>query len=134
MTLDILDPDGGVRYKGATLEVTRYTYGGGIAIAAVCRDGEPWGTLTVNLVDEDTGKDCVFVKDYSEGAGNVRTLAAAGLIETPPVRWARSGFAEIPLCRLTEKGMQLVREFDAKASAEVHADKPKTEELDGEGT
>ena len=48
------------------------------------------------------------MKDYSEGAGNLKTLEAAGLIETPPVRTIPSGLVQLPVCRLTVKGRMMV--------------------------
>jgi len=117
--VNMLNPDGSLRCKNVTVRATRYRFGGGIALEATCEDGEPWGTLTVNLVNADVENDCVLVKDYSEGAGNVRTLATAQIIETPPLRWEPSGFVKIPVCRLTEKGMALVKAYDFRQAQET---------------
>ena len=100
--VDMLAPDGSVRRARCQLKAGVYC-NGNLAIEAVCPDGEPWGVLTVNpgIALKD---DFVCIKDYSEGAGNLRTLEAAGLIETPPVQQIPSGFVQLPVCRLTEKG------------------------------
>lgn len=114
VVLDILDPDGEVRCPRCTVTAARYLANGNAALEATCEDGEPWGVLTVNLPGADIPRDCVAVKDYSEGSGNLRTLADAGLVEPCPVSVVRSGFVPIPVCRLTEKGMALVKAYDAK--------------------
>jgi len=107
LVVDILAPDGSVRCAKCRLRASTYQSNGNLAIEATCADGEPWGVLTVNP-GFPINDDCVCVKDYSEGAGNLKTLEAAGLIETPPVRLEPSGFVMLPICRLTEKGKAFV--------------------------
>lgn len=114
--VDILSPDGGIRCTRCQLKAGVYC-NGNLAIEAVCRDGEPWGVLTVNpgIALED---DFVCIKDYSEGAGNLKTLEAAGLIETPPVQQIPSGFVQLPVCRLTEKGKAFAADAYRKRDAQ----------------
>ena len=107
LVADILAPDGSVRCAKCRLHAEVYASNGNLAIQATCPDGEPWGTLTVNP-GFPLNDDCVCVKDYSEGAGNLKTLEAAGLIEMPPIRHEPSGFVLLPVCRLTEKGRAFV--------------------------
>lgn len=112
VVLDILNPDGNVRCPKCTVKANRYLTGGNVALEATCEDGEPWDVLTINLTGVSIPRNCVAVKDYSEGAGNLRTLADAGLVESCPVGVVRSGFVAIPICRLTKKGMALVQAYD----------------------
>lgn len=107
LVADILAPDGGVRCAKCRLRATTYMSNGNLAIEAFCPDGESWDVLTVNP-GFPLNDDCVCVKDYSEGAGNLKTLEAAGLIEMPPIRHEPSGFVLLPVCRLTEKGRAFV--------------------------
>lgn len=112
VVLDILDPDGNVRCPKCTVKANRYLADGNVALEATCDDGEPWGILTVNLPGAVIPRDCVAVKDYSEGSGNLRTLIDSGLVESCPVRTVPSGLVSIPVCRLTKKGMALVQAYD----------------------
>jgi hypothetical protein len=112
VVVDMLDPEGKVRCPKCTVKAARYLTGGDVALTATCEDGEPWDVLTVNLPGVSIPRDCVAVRDYSEGAGNLRTLADAGLVESRPVRVVRSGFVAVPVCRLTKKGVALVKAYD----------------------
>lgn len=117
--IDILNKDGTVRCTKCLLEAERYSSNGNIALEATCSDrsvtsggepcepGEEWGTLTVNT-DTKLAEDEVSIKDYSEGEGNLRTLVDAGIVFPNPVYYITSGFVQIPVCRLTAKGLALV--------------------------
>lgn len=123
VVLDMLNPDGSVRHPRCTVRAARYRDNGNVALEATCEDGEPWGVLTVNLPGADIPPYCVAVKDYSEGSGNLRTLADAGLVESVPDSVVRSGFVPVPVCRLTKKGMALVKAYDDR-----HGETEKEEE------
>lgn len=124
MVIDILNPNGTIRCSKCRLNVARYASPDNIAIGATCtsesraafdddddplEEGEPWGILTVNP-QEKLPEGMICVKDYSEGRGNLHTLAKAGLVELPPVREISSGFVKLPVVRLTEAGLALVKE------------------------
>lgn len=102
MTIDLVDEDGKVRMAGCTLWVGRYDCPGNIAVMAMCPDGELWGMITVNP-PEKLEDDVLCIKDYSEGRGNVRSMHEAGLV-LEPERMIPSGFVELSVCRLSEKG------------------------------
>lgn len=83
------------------LRVHRYAKPANICLRLVTQDGEPMATATVNpstLLPEGI----VAIKDYSENAGILAALEAAGVVELTgesiPV-----GFAEAHLCRLLVK-------------------------------
>jgi len=108
MIINILDETGhNIRCRNCTLQVSRYSTNGNLAIQAFCPDGEPWSVMTVNPI-ETLDDEHVCIKDYSEGAGNLKTLIMAGLISEPE-RMIPSGFVELPVCRLTEKGLAWVK-------------------------
>lgn len=116
MIINILDGTGkNIRCRNCTLEVSRYSTNGNLAIQAYCPDGEPWSVMTVNPMEQlDDAHICV--KDYSEGAGNLITLIQAGLIGEPE-RFIESGFVKLPVCPLTEKGLKWVKSFFAGKEA-----------------
>lgn len=129
LVVNILDQDGRVRCTKCLLRATTYSLYGNIAIQAFCtaeshmpdgerpEPGEGWGVLTVNPAEE-LGDNVVCVKDYSEGAGNLRTLLEAGIVETP-YRQIPSGFVYLPVCRLTPKGLEWVKsELAERAGAD----------------
>ena len=128
LVVDILGPDGRVRCTKCLLKAATYSVYGNIAIQAFATSesripaggerlepGEEWGVLTVNPAEE-LGDHVVCVKDYSEGAGNLRTLLEAGIVETP-YRQIPSGFVYLPVCRLTPKGRDWVKSELAKPPA-----------------
>lgn len=124
LVVDILGPDGRVRCTKCLLRAATYSVYGNIAIQAFAtaesrtangerlEPGEEWGVLTVNPAEE-LGDHVVCVKDYSEGAGNLRTLLDAGIVETP-YRQIPSGFVYLPVCRLTPKGRDWVKSERAR--------------------
>jgi hypothetical protein len=74
-------------------------------ITLTCVDtGEPYGVPTVNLPGvEFTDRREILVRDSEEWAGSVAILTAAGILE--PTGWTvRSGYIDIPVCRLTDLG------------------------------
>lgn len=127
--IHILDADGVPVCSNCRLEFSRYRDPANVAIRAVCTEksrylrgddeecpeGDIWGTLTVNL-HRYYGDD-VLIKDYSEGAGNLRTLQEAGIVGQPKT-WVRSGFAVIPLCELTDKGRRMLERATRRVETE----------------
>jgi hypothetical protein len=92
-----------VDYLGEVCElrVHRYAKPANVCLRLVTQEGEPMATATVNpntLLPEGI----VAIKDYSENAGILTALEAAGVVEhtgeSVPV-----GFAEAQLCRLLVK-------------------------------
>ena len=131
LVVDILGPDGRVRCTKCLLQATTYGIYGNITIQAFATEesrmadggrlepGEDWGMLTVNPAEKLDDRT-VCVKDYSEGAGNLRTLLDAGIVETP-YRQIPSGFVYLPVCRLTPKGRDWVK---SELAGAVDAEKP----------
>ena len=58
-------------------------YGNGrTALSFVSTDiGTPLATATINLVDQPLPDGCTHIKDWSENAGMVACLVAAGIVE-----------------------------------------------------
>lgn len=140
LVVDILDETGKrVRCRNCRLQLARYRDNGNLAIQAFCtgqtpdaEDGEPWGVLTVNPL-EQLDDEHVAIKDYSEGAGNLMTLQRAGLVGEPE-RWIPSGFVQIPVCPLTEKGREWVKAYalrQAQATAFKVGDRVRWTDPDG---
>lgn len=84
----------------------RYRNGASVSISLICVDGdppgEPWMDATVNVPEVATEERLVAVKNYSEYEGMVDVLIENGYIEAEVVKWARCGFVEIPVYRLTD--------------------------------
>lgn len=75
--------------------ITRKQYSNG-RTAWLVRDYK----LTVNVADDDeVSVDEVAIKNYSEGEGVLKALVNAGIV-SEPLRFVRSGFVEIPICRV----------------------------------
>ena len=55
-------------------------------------------------------EDYLAVKDYSENEGMVEFLKAEGVIEGDPVGKIPSGFVEIPVYVLTQKGLDIFKD------------------------
>ena len=95
-----------VRFKNWTCRVQQARYGNGrTALQLVdAEDGSPIATATVNLADQPLGDGEVFIKDYAENTGMLASLERAGVVERTG-EWVRSGFVEVPKCRLTGRGL-----------------------------
>ena len=65
-------------------------------------DKSPFAVASVNLPDFVIGKDMVFIKDYSENEGMLRTLVEADIVQDTG-ETAPSGYVDVPLCVLNEK-------------------------------
>lgn len=64
-------------------------------------DGMPYATATV-VVDDILNTDEVAIKDYSENDGILESLIEAGIV-SEPIAYKRSGFIQIPICKLLTK-------------------------------
>lgn len=94
-------PNVEVVHNGTSCDLLVHRYGSG-QIALALRDssdGERYCTATVNLPTDRMDADEVAVKNYSENAGVLDALTAAGVVG-PPVRHISSGYVDIPVCRL----------------------------------
>lgn len=62
-------------------------------------DGSPVAVATINIPNEDLGKDEVVIKDYTENEGMLDTLIDAGIISNP-VAYIKTGYVNSPICKL----------------------------------
>jgi len=89
-----------VRFLGEECNVEFGQYvNGRIAIDLICQTGERMARATVNDDMPSLADDEVAIKDYSENAGMLKALQAAGVVGEP-LRYIASGFVQIPICRL----------------------------------
>ncbi len=80
-------------------EFHHYRHGGGIAIQLIdATDGQPVATATINP-ESPVPEGCVAVKDWSENAGMLAALIAAGFVEDTGRR-IPCAYTEAALCRL----------------------------------
>jgi len=63
------------------------------------RSGELIAKATTNLHEHDMSPDEVAIKDHSENEGMLAFLVGQRIV-SEPVRFIRSGFVEVPVCRL----------------------------------
>lgn len=70
-----------------------------LAISFVTHDGEPFGHLTINMPQADLPDGMVFVKDWSENAGWVPQIIAAGWL-VPDNSGVMSGMVVVPRMKL----------------------------------
>jgi hypothetical protein len=69
-------------------------------------EGEPIARVTVNPGERvDDGR--IAIKDYSENEGMVDTLLEMGIIKGDPLYTIPSGWVQIPVYELTDKGLAL---------------------------
>ena len=95
--------------KYATYENCQWNarqYGNGNLALQVVDDEGVICTCTVNPGERvDDGR--VAIKDYSENEGMVDTLLEMGIIKGKPLYTIPSGFVQIPVYELTDKGLSL---------------------------
>ncbi len=65
-----------------------------LAVSAICKNGEQWGMVTVNIDEEPLNEKCAFVKDYSENEGMANFLVK-NKIAKPTGRAFVTGFVAI---------------------------------------
>lgn len=93
-----------IKFKKWNCELKKAKYGNQ-RTALVLEDpetDEPIATATVNLSDHTLATSEVAIKDYSENAGMLQALQAAGVVGKP-LRYVRSGFAAIPVCKILKE-------------------------------
>jgi hypothetical protein len=78
---------------------------------------ERWTTASVNLVDVEIGPNQVAIKNYSENAGVLKALQAAGIVGAPTF-YASTNFVNIPVCPIIEYDAEQAAD-DAAAAAEA---------------
>lgn len=76
------------------------------ALQAVCLDGTPWATFSVNPPHK-MAENLIAIKDWSENEGVAELLIQEGLIEPEPVHWIPSGYVVIEIYRITDKFRQV---------------------------
>lgn len=100
-------------YKGKYREYkdcffrTGYYENGNLAVEIWSAEDGPITKVTVNP-GLSIYTDHIAIKDYSENEGMVSWLISEGLIEDTPTRIIVSGFVEIPVHKLTEKGKSFI--------------------------
>jgi hypothetical protein len=62
-------------------------------------DGAPYAVASVALVDEFLSDDEVAIKNWSENAGVLESLIENEIVSAP-IRYAYSGFVQVPICKL----------------------------------
>lgn len=96
------------KYAQGNVDIMITTYASNptrIAIGAFCHaTGEPEFTATVNLPDQMIEEDHVFIRDTEENEGIAAELIRHGIIG-PEVRKVRSGYIEIGVHKLLDKGL-----------------------------
>ena len=92
-------------YEGCEFKTGRYC-NGNLALQVVSEAEGPICVCTVNPGVE-VGDDEIAVKDYSENEGMAATLLEMGIIKGEPVYRIPSGWVEIPVYELGEKGLAL---------------------------
>ncbi len=90
-----------IQFAGYSCKLSFARYiNGGIAIRLVdAEDHTPIAMATICVTDAQLKEGEVLIKDYSENQGMVDTLTEAGIIEKTG-RTVRSGYVDIPVCRL----------------------------------
>lgn len=95
-------------YNNCGFEVHRYVESDNLAIEICSPTDGAVTRVTVNvgfpLLD-----DYIAVKDYSENEGMVEWLISQGLIEPEIFQTIKSGWVDIPIVKLTEKGREVFR-------------------------
>lgn len=94
-------------FKDCVFFASRYRDNGNLALQIVNEEDGPIVTPTVNP-GEALDDDCIAVKNYSENTGMLDFLREHDIVGEV-VRVIPSGWVEIPVCRLTEKGKALFK-------------------------
>lgn len=87
------------RHWECVVEKRQYRNGEPALVLNDAHTGEEIAIATVNLPDFTKRTNEVFIKDYSENAGILDALLAAGVVKATGES-VQSGFARIPRCEL----------------------------------
>ena len=87
-------------------EAHRYCKTNNLALCIVDSNGEQYCVASVNIADMPLGDDKIAIKNWSENEGVDTLLKEQGIIGEM-VDFVPSGFVEIPIYELTEKGKAL---------------------------
>lgn len=93
-------------YKDCWFQVSSYAENDNLAVEIWSAEEGPITRVTVNPGVE-IPRTQIAVKDYSENEGMVDFLKSEGLIEDIPVIAIPSGWIEIPVYDLTDKGKEV---------------------------
>ena len=96
------------RFENCHFCVARYANNQNLAIAIFDNEG-PVTYCTVNTPVKLTD-DRIAVKNYSENTGMDNFLIDMGIIEKEPIDHIESGWVEIPVHKLTQSGLDLIKE------------------------
>ncbi|WP_442638158.1 hypothetical protein [Rossellomorea marisflavi] len=101
-------------YKGAvvSLELAKYAHNNQKAMTFSDEEGIPYFVATL-CVEDKLEDDEVAIKDYSENSGVLEWLIKNELVH-PPHNQTFSGYAVIPICRLTQGVIELFEEQYSK--------------------
>ena len=93
------------------MELSHYK-DGNLAISLVSvLDGSPVAKATVNIEGVKLASNEVCIKDYSENAGMLMALQAAGIVESV-VDVVQSGYVDVPVVTLTDNVMEVYETID----------------------
>lgn len=95
-----------------TLEPDLYVYANRLAILAFESDGSLYSELTVNLVIYPLDPDEFFLDTNNVSENLIRVLETEGIFERTGLTWP-SGHCIYPAYRLTQKGIDLLRQTEA---------------------
>ena len=107
-------------YENCEFVVDRYRSNGNLAIHIISPMEGPICNVTVNT-DIKLSDDMIAVKDYSENEGMVEFLKREGLIDKRPDVLIPSGWVQIPIYHLTERGKQTFGIIDEDISYQGEA-------------
>lgn len=93
-------------YDRCIFQVGRYP-NGNLAVEIWSQTEGPVNRVTVNP-DVPLSDDMIAIKDYSENEGMVESMVELGIIIEPAFMTIQSGWVEIPVHMLTEKGKQML--------------------------
>ena len=96
------------KYENCSFRASRYSDNGNLALVVESPEEGRIMTISVNP-GLKLGDDVLAVKNYSENEGVDETLKELGIIHDAPVSRIPSGWVEIPVYKLTEKGRELFK-------------------------
>jgi hypothetical protein len=92
-----------VTHNGNECEVVLAKYADGNTAIRLTQDGMPYATVTINDPHLELAEDEVLIKNYSEGAGMVDALVAAGAVEKQDEILIGMFCASTWLCKVLKK-------------------------------